>query len=145
MPENMDGKSLLPLISNPAGNIRNHMVLINVWGEKATHCLTTLTQKSKYTYWWYGGGGMTPAEELFDTSNDPLELKNLARNPEHNTTLKRMRKNYDADLAVWKKHAVPYNNYQRYGTLFDRNTPWSAKEKMAVAPKSPRKKKRQRK
>ena len=86
-----------------------------------------------------------PAEELFDTANDPLELKNLANNPEHSVTLKRMRKHYDAELAVWKKQAVPYNDYQRYGTLFDRNTPWSAKEKMAGAPKSARKKGRQRK
>mgnify|MGYP001825400457 CR=1 FL=1 len=145
VPENMDGKSLVPLLANPAGDIRDHMVLINVWGETATHCLTTLTQKSKYTYWWYGGDGMTPAEELFDTANDPLELKNLANNPEHSVTLKRMRKKYDAELAVWKKQAVPYNDYQRYGTLFDRNTAWSAKEKMAGAPKSARKKRRQRK
>ena len=145
VPKNMDGKSLLPLIVNPAGDVRDQMILINVWGEKPTHCLTTLTKKSKYTYWWYGGDGMTPAEELFDTSNDPLELKNLAKNPEHSTTLKRMRKKYDAELAVWKKHAVPYNNYQPYATLFDRNIPWSEKGELAGSQKSPRKKKSQRK
>ncbi|MBT8037746.1 MAG: sulfatase [Verrucomicrobiae bacterium] len=140
VPENMDGKSLLPILSNPAANVRERMVLINVWGEKATHCLTTLTQRLKYTYWWYGGDGMTPVEELFDTLNDPLELKNRVKDPEYNTMLKRMRQNYDAELEEWKKQAVTYNDYQRYGTLFDRNTPWSEKERMLDAPKQTRKK-----
>ena len=46
-----------------------------------------------------------------------------------------MRKNYDKELAAWKKQAVNYNDYQKYVTLFDRNISWSAKEKIAGKPK----------
>jgi len=154
-PVNIDGRSLLRLIEAPiskrphslneppAGNVREHMAFINVWGPIPTHSLTALTKNWKYTYWWYAGEGMTPAEELFDTANDPLELKNLANDPAYKSDLQRMRNNYDKELAAWKKQALPYNNYQKYATLFDRNIPWSAKEKITgrkkkVTPKSRR-------
>ena len=78
LPPNMDGKSLLPLIENPSKDIREHMAFMNVWGPEPTRSLTALEKNWKYTYWWYAAEGMTPTEELFDTANDPLELKNLA-------------------------------------------------------------------
>jgi hypothetical protein len=130
----MDGRSLLPLIEKPSGDIREHMAFINVWGEIPTHSLTALTKNWKYTYWWYGGEGMTPTEQLFDTANDPLEHKNVANDPAYSSELERMRKIYDKELSAWKKQAVPYNNYLIYGTLFNRNIPWSAKEKITGTP-----------
>jgi arylsulfatase A-like enzyme len=130
VPGNMDGKSLLPLIEKPSRDIREHMAFMNVWGENPTHSLTALEKNWKYTYWWYGGEAMTPTEELFDTANDPLELKNLANDPAYSSDLERMRKTYDKELASWKKQAVPYNDYQKYGTLFDRKAPWSSKENL---------------
>jgi len=39
-----------------------------------------------------------------------------------------MRRRYDTELKSWKKEAVSYNNYQQYGTLFDRTIPWQEKE-----------------
>ena len=135
VPGNMDGKSLLPLIENPSKNIRENMAFINVWGPTPTHSLTALTKNFKYTYWWYGGEGMTPTEELFDTANDPLELKNLANDPAYIPDLERMRKAYDKELAAWKKQAVPYNNYRKYATLFDRKATWSLKEQITETKK----------
>jgi arylsulfatase A-like enzyme len=135
VPGNMDGKSLLPLVESPSADIRSQMAFMNVWGKTPTHSLTVLEKNFKYTYWWYGGEGMTPTEELFDTARDQLELKNLANDPAYKSDLERMRKNYDKELAAWKKQAVSYNNYQKYVTLFDRNIPWSAKEKIAGKPK----------
>ena len=129
LPEGIDGKSLLPLIENPNKQVREHMAFINVFGPKPTHSLTALTKDFKYTYWWYGGEGMTSTEELFDTANDPLELENLANDPEYKADLERMRKNYDKELTSWKKHAVAYNNYQKYSALFDRSIAWSKKTK----------------
>jgi hypothetical protein len=70
---------------------------------------------------------MEPVEELFDTQNDPLELTNLATSPDSIATLQEMRKRYDQELAKWKRQAVDYNDYQRYGVLFDRDVPLSAK------------------
>lgn len=135
VPSNMDGKSLLRLVETPSADIRKSMAFMNVWGNIPTHSLTALEKNWKYTYWWYVGESMTPTEELFDTANDPLELKNLAKDLAYKSDLERMRRNYDKELAAWKKQAVPYNNYQKYGTLFDRNIPWSAKEKIAGKPK----------
>jgi len=48
-----------------------------------------------------------------------------------------MRKNYDKELASWKTHAVAYNNYQKYATLFDRSIAWS--EKTPLSDKSGKK------
>ena len=79
----------------------------------------------KYTYWWYSDDSMSPAEELFDTAKDPLELKNLAQNPEYQAVLEEMRKNYDKELAAWKQNAE--EKYQPYSTWFDRGVSASSK------------------
>ena len=79
---------------------------------------------------------MEPVEELFDLKNDPLELKSLAVVPEAEATLDSMRKRYDVELQKWKDHAVDYNNYTRYGTLFDRNVP--VNEKTALLRRKPK-------
>jgi hypothetical protein len=57
-----------------------------------------------------------------------LELKNLANNPEYSSVLKEMRQKYDRELALWKEQAAPSSKYEKYGTLFDRNIPTSAKD-----------------
>ena len=139
VPRNVDGKSLLPLLTEPRQDVRDQMAFMNVWGPAPTHCLTALTKSWKYTYWGYADGGMTPAEELFDTENDPLELKNLAKNAEYAKALARMRARYDKELSLWKTHAVPYNNYQRFGTLFDRTIPWEKKLPMLKKGSAPKK------
>jgi hypothetical protein len=134
----MDGKSLLGLLQEPDQGGHDQMAFINVWGPLPTHSLSCLTKQYKYTYWWYGDDNMEPVEELFDTQNDPLELTNLAQNPDSTATLQEMRKRYDRELAKWKKRAVDYNDYQRYGTLFDRmiplddKKPFMGKERKAV-------------
>ncbi len=125
VPENMDGLSLLPLIENPHSDIREHMAFINTWGPVATTCLTALTKTHKYTYWWYGNDKMRPTEELFDLVNDPLEMRNLAQSPDYQATLEQMRLYYDRELAAWKLTAD--ENYEIYGTLFDRDVPVSLK------------------
>ncbi len=121
IPENMDGRSLLGLLQNPDQGGHEQLAFINVFGPLATHSLTCLTRQHKYTYWWFGNDAMDPVEELFDTENDPLELVNQVDNPEYAETLQQMRRRYDQELAKWKQQAVDYNDYQRYGTLFDRH------------------------
>nr|WP_145392104.1 sulfatase [Stieleria neptunia] len=127
IPSNMDGKSLMGLLQNPDEGGHDQMSFINVYGPLATHSLTCLTRQHKYTYWWYGDDKMDPVEELFDTQNDPLELKNLANSPDSADVLASMRSRYDQELSKWKNQAVDYNDYQRYGTLFDRLIPLGQK------------------
>ena len=103
------------------------MAFINVFGPLPTHSLTCLTRQHKYTYWWYGDDTMKPVEELFDLQNDPLELTNLAEKPDSAPVLESLRKRYDQEVAKWKKQAVDYNDYQRFGVLFDRHVPLSKK------------------
>jgi len=127
IPPNIDGKSLLGLLQKPDQGGHEQMAFINVFGPIATHSLSCLTSQYKYTYWWYGDKNMKPVEELFDLKNDPLELTNLAGSPEQTAVLDAMRKRYDHELDRWKEQAVAYNDYQRYGTLFDRSTPIESK------------------
>ena len=42
--------------------------------------------------------------------------------------MQQLRKAYDGHLAHWQTEAVPHNNYERFGTLFDRNIAWLEKE-----------------
>ena len=127
---NMDGKSLMGLLQDPQDGGHQQLSFINVFGRLPTHSLTCITQQHKYTYWWFGNDKMDPVEELFDTKNDPLELKNLAKNPDDAETLEAMRIRYDQELARWKEDVVEYNNYQRYGTLFDRKIPLEDKTEL---------------
>ncbi|MGE9269818.1 MAG: sulfatase family protein [Verrucomicrobiales bacterium] len=128
IPDNMDGESLLPLLEDPSTDVREQLAFMNLFGNLATHSLTVLTKEMKYTYWWYGDQNMEPTEELFHLTKDPLEMTNLARNPEAAQALQVMRKKYDAELDLWKSEAVGYNNYRRYGQLFDRGIPLENKE-----------------
>ena len=141
VPGNMDGKSLMPILDEPQQVFHEQLSLINVWGAPATHYLGVVTKKAKYIYWGYEGEqGMTATEELFDVENDGLELSNLAVNPEYNELLDDMRGRYDEALNSWKTEAINYNDYERFGVLFDRNMSWVDKERLA--PKSPKKKKK---
>ena len=86
---------------------------------------------------------MTSTEELFDLKNDPLELTNLAADSGATNSLQLMQKRYLEELSNWKKHAVSFNDYTRYGKLFDpelpfdKKTPFLKKKKSAKATAGP--------
>lgn len=128
IPKNMDGHSLVPLLKNPQKDIHKQLSFINVWGAIPTQSLSCLTKDWKYTYWWYGDSKMKPTEELYHIALDPMEMENLANDAKAQTELKKMRVKYDEELKRWKQNVVSYNNYQQYGTLFDRKIPWDQKK-----------------
>ena len=128
IPANMDGKSLLGLLQDASTGGHDQLAFINAWGPLSTTCLSCITPRYKYTYWWYGDDEMEPTEKLFDNQNDPLELTNLANSPDSAAVLTSMRERYDQELAKWKEYVVDYNDYQRFGTLFDRAIPLSNKQ-----------------
>ena len=134
IPENVDGKSLLGLLEDPTQGGHEQLAFINSYGQIMTQSLTCITQQHKYTFWWYGDKNMEPTEELFDLKNDPLELTNQVHNPAALSELSSMRQRYDQELAKWKSRAVSYNNYQRYGKLFDRHVPLEQKQEMLKKP-----------
>ncbi|MDQ8197903.1 sulfatase [Pelagicoccus enzymogenes] len=127
VPSKMDGKDLMELYDNPEAELHDSIALINVWGKAPTHALGVVTKDLKYVHWAYADEGFEVTEELYHLDKDPLELVDLSRNPEYRSDLKSMRELYDQELAAWKRESVEYNNYQPYGTIFDREVPWSKK------------------
>ena len=122
IPAQMDGVSLLPLLDNPKGSVRETANLINVWGPKEAHSYGVVTKDYKYLYWPYESGKFEPTEELYHLTEDPHELTNLA--PHKGKELLKMRVIYDKAVDHWKREGVNYNGYEPYGDIFDRNTPW---------------------
>ncbi len=135
VPENMDGADLMELYGNPQESIHESLALINVWGSKPTHAMAVVTKELKYIHWGYAAEGFEATEELYHLGKDALELTNQAGNPEYSAVMQQMRNAYDRHLGHWKAEAVPYNNYQLYGTIFDRNTNWADKEPLLTTPK----------
>jgi arylsulfatase A-like enzyme len=125
-PENMDGKSLLPLLDNPASGLRASLLLMNVWGDAPTHALTVVTEDYKYIHWPYAQG-MEPREELYHLARDRYEMKNVSETSEHRDALGRLRKFHDEALATWKTECVDTGGYGQYTAIFDRSLSWEAK------------------
>ncbi len=118
--EGDDGRSLLPLLDQTANSVHEFLPLINVWGPAAVHSLAVISKDWKYIYWPYAEDGFTPREELYDTTDDALELRELTHDPRYAGDLFRMRAAYDEQLELWKKLAVDYHGYRRFGITFDR-------------------------
>jgi len=126
-PSQMDGRNLMKIYDDPKAAIHESLPLINVWGPEAVHSLAVVTRDAKYIFWPYGEKDMTPTEELYDNAKDPLELANLAQSEAYSATLNTMQSLYDQQLEKWRDQAVDYNDYQRFGLIFDRNISWDAK------------------
>ncbi|MBU2950869.1 sulfatase [Tamlana agarivorans] len=122
IPSIYDGKSIRPLVEDPKTKIRSSLPIIQVWGPKATHCLTVMDDRYKYIYWYYKdeANNIYPTEELFDIVNDPYELENIASITKFKSQLTKMRKLYDKQLTHWKNEGVNYNGYKKYDSLFER-------------------------
>lgn len=145
IPQAMDGKSLLPLLDDPKAAGHDSLPLINVWGPISAQSLGVVTRDWKYIYWPYADKDFVPSEELYNTAEDPLELKNLLA--EAPPELAIMRKIYRARLDHWKEHAVAWNTYQPYATWFDPDVEWAVKapllKKSAPAKPNPKRKPKQ--
>lgn len=137
VPNNVDGRSLLPLYDDPKSATHESLPLINVWGPQKVHSLAVVTKDWKYVYWPWAEGEFTATEELYHLSADPLEITNVAALATDEKAMKAMRMTYDATVEQWKNDAVSYHNYRPFGTLFDRNTTWE-NEKAAMSAKKRR-------
>ena len=120
-PEGIDGRSLLPLLTNPAGRVRDWLPLFNFWGTQSAQSMAIVSPEWKYIYWYYGGSGgrlsaggeMKPTEELFHLAQDRIEMVNV-------TT--------DSQLAAMKAKVIKGHGHEPYPVLFDRTSSWATKE-----------------
>jgi uncharacterized sulfatase len=80
-PKELGGASLKPLLVNPEAEWKRP-AFTQVWrGNFAGHSVRT--ERFRYTEWDGGDQG----SELYDYTNDPGELRNLAKDPQHAATL----------------------------------------------------------
>ncbi len=82
IPNHLDGKSLLELVRGNTKNWRPFIDLEHGMCYNQDHWNALTDGKVKYIYYAFDG-----REELFDLTNDPKELRNLAAVPAHSDTL----------------------------------------------------------
>lgn len=133
VPSQLDGKSLLPLYDNPKASTHQTLPLINVWGPSPVHSLGVVTADAKYVFWSYAEGEFQETEELYDLANDRLELENQVANSDHRKTLVKLRRHYDNYVRDWRQRGVRYNNYEKFGTIFDRKISWTEKRPLVIS------------
>ena len=78
-PENLEGKSLRPLLENPTTAEWNKPAVTQIWHNKKAWGYSIRTERFRYTEWLEGKAG----RELYDHSKDKNEVQNLAEAPEH--------------------------------------------------------------
>jgi arylsulfatase A-like enzyme len=128
--DEIDGKSLRPMMDNPKGNVRDTMAIMNVWGSIPTHEMSIVSEDHKYLNWFFAGEGFEAAEELYDLKNDRYEMKNLINDPSKKSVLEKLRKAYDKQIEHWKRTCVQTSGYPEWAIFLDRNVSWEEKEKL---------------
>ena len=126
---NIDGVSLVPLLDDPAAEVRKSLSLMNFWSQKSCNSFGVVTKKWKYVYWYSHENGMISTEELFDMVSDRAESANVAYEKENEATLNAMRELYDRHLYEIEQNSIN-EDYGKYKDLFDRRQLWDAKEKI---------------
>ena len=124
-PEGIDGMSLLPLLTNPSGHVREWLPLFNFWGIVSAQSMAVVSREWKYTYWFYGAQGMKPTEKLFHLGQDRIEMANVVAQPRYAAELAAAKTAYDAEVTALQARAV--KNHESYSVLFDRSVAWDQK------------------
>ncbi|MFH1718104.1 MAG: arylsulfatase [Planctomycetota bacterium] len=88
IPNHLDGRSMLELVRGNTKNWRPYIDLEHSMCYNKDHWNALTDGKFKYIYYAFDG-----REELFDLSNDPNELRNLAADPAHKSKLLQWRQN----------------------------------------------------
>jgi len=99
IPGDMQGKSLLPQTTNPSAPLRDAFFMEHLYGHGAVapnhieRSEGVCTRQWKYINYIEQAGPQ--AEELYDLEKDPLEMKNLAQNPEYKHQLESLKNQWE--------------------------------------------------
>jgi arylsulfatase A-like enzyme len=105
-PDTLEGKSLLPSLSDPSKSIRDTLHLAYRGVQRAV-------KKDSMKLIEYVVDGKR-ATQLFDLASDPLEMNNLADNPDHASALEDLR----TELKKWRSE---FNDTRAVGDSFWNN------------------------
>jgi len=95
IPERMQGKSLVHIVSGSNQTLRDHWYYEHFYEHQGNIRPTEGVRTRKWKYIRFPKEKPV-YEQLFDLSKDPYELKDLARNTDHQATLRRFRRRCDA-------------------------------------------------
>ena len=101
IPDDMSGRDLTTLYSNPNAPWRSDFLYDHPYGHGGKIPRTVGVRTETHTYTRYTDPN-PPFEQLFDLRTDPDQLNNLAENPEQAELLGRMRDRCDALLDECK-------------------------------------------
>ena len=96
IPEQVEGRSLVPLLKEPEEKWDHPAITITLPGDVSV-------RSEKFHYIQYNGG----EEELYDMESDPMEYNNLADNPEFESIKLELAKN------------IPEHTANYYGTSYN--------------------------
>ena len=94
VPDAMQGRSLVPLMTKPGGNWRREWYYSHLF----PHPQIPKSEGVRTEQWSYNRFLDTPVEWLYRVADDPLEMTNLIGSPAHADTVKRLRSRCQA----WK-------------------------------------------
>lgn len=77
IPEGLDGRSLAPLLKDPQAEWKHHAYTL--WSEDGKTLTGVVVRTEKWRYAEFDDGG----KMLTDLASDPLEIKNLANDPQY--------------------------------------------------------------
>lgn len=134
-PEGIDGRNLLPLLTDPSGRVRDFLPLFNFRGTDTAQSLAVVTLEWRYICWYSAKGGMKPTDELFHLGRDKYEMRNVASDPEAMHALAMMKQSYDKELAKLAEGVISGHGHEPYPKLFDPGLSWEKKATLLHKPR----------
>ncbi len=131
IPENMDGKSLLPVLDNPKAKGHDSLALMQHIECFPAISMAVVTPEFKYIYYPYENK-IEAGQELYDLRNDRIEMHNHINDPEYASILADMKKIYQSQWQRYNDLNVKDFSYQQLANMFNQNMTWE--EKVASIP-----------
>ncbi|MGL1891397.1 MAG: sulfatase-like hydrolase/transferase [Spirochaetaceae bacterium] len=103
-PETVDGKSLMPLIYGKKESVRDDLYLVYSRYQRGV-------KTKQYKLIEYVLRGKHLKTQLFDLQNDPLEIKNLASNPEYRDVIKTLRDKMVKNRDEWDETKTHWGKF----------------------------------